>query len=258
VVAKDAARKAELNQQVYEMAEAVRIASLLLAPVMPASCTEILARLGETRTLGELRLDRDAVWSTSGERFIVRKDPMWPRIETGRPDQAFASEQASSMTEAVVGVRPAPRARQDVTGEKQEPAVMSDEHGARAPSGAAAEGQGAVPPATPRLSFDQFMKIELRVAKVVASEPVPKSKKLLKLEIDLGTERRTVVAGIAGAYAPETLVGRSVIVVANLEPATLMGVESNGMVLAASAADGRPILLTVDDVNAAPPGTKVT
>ena len=101
------------------------------------------------------------------------------------------------------------------------------------------------------------MTLDLRVARVAAAEPVPKSKKLLKLEVDLGTERRTIVAGIAGAYDPATLVGRTVVVVANLEPARLMGVESNGMVLAATADDGRPILLTVDDVAAAAPGMRV-
>jgi methionyl-tRNA synthetase len=107
------------------------------------------------------------------------------------------------------------------------------------------------------ISYEEFAKVELRVAKIVAAEPVPKSKKLLKLEVDLGSERRTLVAGIAGAYAPDALVGRTVIVVANLQPAKLMGVESNGMMLAASTDDGRPVLLTLDDVRAAPPGSKV-
>ena len=106
-----------------------------------------------------------------------------------------------------------------------------------------------------RISLDDFGKIELRVAEVVAAEPVPKSKKLLKLTVSLGgAEQRTLVAGIAEHYAPADLVGKKVVVVANLEPATLMGVESNGMVLAGSA-DGKLAILTLD--RDLPPGAKV-
>ncbi len=105
-----------------------------------------------------------------------------------------------------------------------------------------------------KIPMDDFMKVELRVAEVLAAERVPKSKKLLKLTVKVGDETRTVVAGIAEQYEPEPLVGRKVVIVANLQPATLMGVESNGMVLAASHA-GTVSLLTLDkDV---PPGSKV-
>ena len=106
-----------------------------------------------------------------------------------------------------------------------------------------------------RLSIDEFMKVELRVAKVLEAEAVPKSKKLIKLRIDVGTEQRTLVAGIAEAYTPEQLVGRTIVVVANLKPAKLMGIESNGMVLAASPEGGPPTLLSVDD--SIPAGTRV-
>ena len=101
------------------------------------------------------------------------------------------------------------------------------------------------------------MKVRLQVAKVLAAEAIPKSKKLLKVTVDDGAGERTLVAGIARAYAPETLVGRSVVIVANLEKAKLMGVESNGMILAATDPDGRPVLLGVDDPQAAPPGSRV-
>ena len=87
------------------------------------------------------------------------------------------------------------------------------------------------------------MSVELRVARVLSAERVPKSKKLMKLGIDLGSEQRTIVAGIAEAYEAEALVGRLIVVVANLQPATLMGIQSNGMVLAASTEAGKPILL---------------
>jgi methionyl-tRNA synthetase len=106
----------------------------------------------------------------------------------------------------------------------------------------------------PRITVDDFGKVELRVAEVVSAAPVPKSKKLLKLIVSLGSEERTLVAGIAEHYAPADLVGKKVVIVANLEPATLMGVESNGMVLAGSV-EGKLAVLTVD--RDLPPGAKV-
>jgi methionyl-tRNA synthetase len=106
-----------------------------------------------------------------------------------------------------------------------------------------------------RIAIDDFMKVELRVAKVLTAERVPKSNKLLKLHVDVGTEQRTLVAGIAEAYEPEAIVGRTVVIVFNLKPAKLMGIESNGMVLAASPDGGRPTLLGFDEPPA--PGTRV-
>jgi methionyl-tRNA synthetase len=106
----------------------------------------------------------------------------------------------------------------------------------------------------PRVSIDEFKRIDLQVAEVLAAEAVPKSKKLLKLTVRLAAETRTLVAGIAEHYRPEALVGRKVVVVANLEPATLMGVSSNGMVLAGSADDTLALLTLDRDL---PPGAKV-
>jgi methionyl-tRNA synthetase len=106
-----------------------------------------------------------------------------------------------------------------------------------------------------RIGIDDFMKIDLRVAKVLAAERVPNSKKLIKLRVDLGTEERTLVAGIAEAYEADALVGRHVTIVANLKPATLMGIESNGMVLAASPDGGKPTLVAFETPPA--PGTRV-
>ena len=100
------------------------------------------------------------------------------------------------------------------------------------------------------------MKVELRVARVIAAERVPKSKKLLKLNVDVGNgEERTIVAGIAESYEPDALVGRTIVVVFNLNPAKLMGIESKGMVLAASAEGGKPVL--IDPGQDATPGTRV-
>jgi methionyl-tRNA synthetase len=99
------------------------------------------------------------------------------------------------------------------------------------------------------------MKVELRTAKVLAAERVPNSRKLVKLSVDVGTEQRTLVAGIAEAYEPEALVGRTVVIVFNLKPAKLMGIESNGMVLAASPEGGKPTLVGFDQE--IPAGTRV-
>jgi len=114
----------------------------------------------------------------------------------------------------------------------------------------------AAPPADDRIAIEDFQRVRLRTATILAAERVPKSNKLMRLEVDLGDEKRQIVAGIAAQYAPEQLVGRNVVVVANLKPAKLMGVESNGMVLAASVGEaGAPVLLDVPtDV---PPGSKV-
>jgi methionyl-tRNA synthetase len=97
-------------------------------------------------------------------------------------------------------------------------------------------------PANEKISIDDFGKIELRVGLVKVAERVPKADKLLRLEIDIGTEVRQVLAGIAEAYAPETLIGRKVVIVANLAPRKLRGMESNGMIVAASLEGGRPVL----------------
>jgi methionyl-tRNA synthetase len=106
----------------------------------------------------------------------------------------------------------------------------------------------------PRISIDEFQKVDLRVAQVLTAEPVPKSKKLLKLRVSLGTEERTILAGIAEHYAPADLVGKKVVVVANLQPAKLMGIESQGMVLAGEGGQGLGVVMPDRDL---PPGAKV-
>ena len=93
-----------------------------------------------------------------------------------------------------------------------------------------------------KITIDDFAKIELRVAQIKVAEKVKGADKLLRLEVDLGTETRQIVAGIAEAYAPETLIGRKVVIVANLAPRKLRGLESNGMIVAASLEGGKPVL----------------
>jgi len=104
------------------------------------------------------------------------------------------------------------------------------------------------------ISFEEFQKIDLRVGKIVEAEKVEGADKLLKLKVDLGTEKRQLVAGIAKFYQPKDLIGREIVVVVNLEPKTLIGIESQGMLLAANI-EGKPVLLKPDEEF--PPGTKI-
>ena len=235
VVARDPARAAELDRQLYDVSEAVRLAAVLLAPVMPRSCAEVLARIGAAAPADALRLERDGTWQgpPGAERRLIKGPPLWPRIEAGQAAASGAARPARKEQGAMSASDAA--ARREPAPERQEPA-----------------------PERPRISFDQFTKMELRVGRVAAAEAVPKSRKLLRLEVEDGTGVRQIVAGLAKSHAPETLVGRSVVFIANLEPATLAGLESNGMVLAASGADGTPVLLTVDLPDQAPPGSTIS
>jgi len=104
------------------------------------------------------------------------------------------------------------------------------------------------------LSFEEFQKIDLRVARILSAEKIEESDKLLKLQIDLGEEKRQIVAGIAQFYEPEKLKGREIVVVVNLEPRILRGIESQGMLLAAD--DNGPVLLSLD--KEVPPGAKIS
>ena len=225
-LARDPANADRLSQVLFDVAESVRIAGIMLLPIMPKSAAEILRRVGETRPVETLRLDA-AAWQTDGERIIDKGTALWPRVEAA-DRSARVDEQKTSA--------PQP--------------VQSQTLPAPAPTAAP-----QAPAAGDRLTIDDFMKVELRTAKVLAAEKVANSRKLVKLSIDVGTEQRTLVAGIADAYEPEQLVGRTVVMVFNLKPAKLMGIESNGMVLAASPDGGKPVLVGFDQE--IPPGVRV-
>ncbi|MYI74679.1 MAG: methionine--tRNA ligase, partial [Acidobacteria bacterium] len=231
VVARDPARAAELDRQLFDVSEAVRLAAVLLAPVMPRSCVEVLERIGAPAAAGALRLDRDGVWQAQpgAERRLVKAPPLWPRLEPGKAPASAAAAQP---------VAAAPQAP------KEQPDMNAED----------ASGSQAAETESPRISIDEFAKIELRVGRVVAAEAVPKSRKLLRLDVEDGAGVRQIIAGLLKSHPPETLVGRRVVFIANLKPAKLAGLESNGMVLAAAAADGTPVLLTVDLPDQVPPG----
>ena len=235
VMARDEARADALTQVLFDVAEALRVAAVLLLPVMPRSAAEILRRVGETRPPEALRLG-DARWRRDGERVILKGEPLWPRAD------------------GTEGSAPAKGTQTHVRDRKQRSAHVEEmkvpETPAPQPAPAPAQAAG-----TDRISIDDFMKIDLRVARVLAAEKVPNSRKLVKLSIDAGTEQRTLVAGIAESYEPESLVGRTIVMVFNLKPAKLMGIESNGIVLAASPDGGKPTLVGFDQDVA--PGTRV-
>ena len=121
----------------------------------------------------------------------------------------------------------------------------------QSPAPAAAAPVAASPA---QITIDEFMKVQLKTAKVLTAERVPKSEKLLKLQVSLGSEQRQIVAGIGKKYEPETLIGKTIVIVANLKPAKLMGIESQGMVLAAGDSEVRGLMTLLEDVE---PGTKV-
>jgi methionyl-tRNA synthetase len=286
-LAKDPGQSARLDAVLFDVAEAIRVAAVLLLPIMPSSSAEILRRVGERTTPAGLRLDRDGRWRADGEREIVKGPALWPRVEVtaaaavsqarGMPATVAISPRVEETVAAVVGVAATAAAgsaqeQTETTGERstgpgggntsrgpreKEPSVKDESTAAAgAPAGAdAAPAAGAGAPQDSRIAIEDFMKVELRVAKVLAAEAVPKSKKLIRMTIDSGTEHRTIVAGIAEAYPPEQLVGRTIVIVANLKPARLMGIESNGMVLAASPEGGPPVLVMADDT--LPAGTRV-
>jgi methionyl-tRNA synthetase len=252
-LAKDLAHADRLSQVLYDSNEALRVAAMLLLPVMPGTCAEILRRVGETADASTLRWDHDVAWKAGGERSTIKAGAIWPRLEntdSPGPDGGPGERARIAVTtpDQPTPAQPTPAQPTPVTGA---PAAAAPASGTEAAPAASKEEAGGE-----RISIDDFMKIELRVARITAAERVPKSKKLVKLQVDVGTEQRTLVAGIADAYEPEALVGRTVVIVANLKPATLMGIESNGMVLAASPEGGKPQLIAIDGEPPAP-GSRV-
>jgi methionyl-tRNA synthetase len=235
-LAADPANESRLTQALFDAAEALRVAAVLLTPFMPGSASEILKRVGALSP-EPLLFDRDATWRNHGERVIAQKGPLWPRSESR--------------------VRPDARVRPQPGGLRSKETLVEQSTPPQPPTSPAVPtpSEPTSPSGSDRISIDDFMRVELRVAKVLDAERVPKSTKLLKLRVDVGIEQRTIVAGIAEAYAPEALVGRTVVVVFNLKPAKLMGIESNGMVLAASPDGGQPTLIGFDTQPA--PGTRV-
>jgi len=220
---KDEESRSRLATVLYTSAEALRIVTALAHPVMPDATAKIWAQMG----LGDIK-KFDLTQLQWGQLRLGTKlgevQPVFPRADKSAVERMQQMEDQSGAT----GVSPVqPR-------EARQPAAISTSQTAPAkPAGETPDG---------KISIDDFAKVELRVAQVKTAERVKGADKLLRLEVDLGTEVRQLVAGIAEAYEPETLIGRKVVIVANLAPRKLRGLESNGMIVAASPEGGKPVL----------------
>ncbi len=217
--------------------EAVRIVATGLLPMLPRAAAEVLAAVGTTAPPSSL--DALAWGGTPTGAPLPEPRPIFPRIDKA----AYLAGAAEPAAPERPAKQPRPARRPTENQEQGAPASPVAPGETTKPMTSPETSPETSPTTSSTISIDQFFAAELKVATVAAAEPVPKSSKLLKLTVDLGEEApRTVVAGIAQRYRPEELVGRQVVVVANLQPAKLMGVESQGMVLAASEG-GQPVLL---------------
>ena len=223
--------KRELGAVLWTAGQALRFVAVLAHPFIPESTQQLWLRLGQTGSVGDQRID-SLGWGMlgSGEK-VGKAEALFPRA-----DAKEISERIDAMENEI-----------------RNPAAVP---AAVASTPTAAPSAAAPAPAGGKITIDDFAKVELRVGQIKSAERIQGADKLLKLMVDIGDEVRQVLAGIAMGYAPEELVGRKVVLVANLAPRKMRGLESNGMLLAASAgADGKPVLCTfAEDI---PPGAKV-
>ncbi|WP_337740969.1 methionine--tRNA ligase [Allisonella histaminiformans] len=211
ILAKDEAKAPALQAVLYHICEGLRFVALMAEPVIPIGAEKIWNQLGLTGFADAGYAD--LTWGGIPDGTIVHKEaPIYPRIDLEEEAKKAAAIEAK----------------------------IKEEEAAKAP-----EVNPAIDPVKPEITFDDFGKIDLRVVKILTAEKVKKSRKLIKMTVSLGNEERTVVSGIAEHYKPEELIGKQVIFVANLKPAKLMGIESQGMILAASL-DGKLVVPTVD------------
>lgn len=214
ILAKDPAEAERLQAVMYNLAEALRIIAILIAPFVPVTAPKIYEQLGLGKP--ESFFMADAVWSKLATGTKVQKgEPLFPRIEVTEAGETVIAATKKTAAKAIKAEAPKAEAKKE------------------AKPAAAADGE---------ITIDDFAKIDLRVATVIAAERVPKTDKLIKLQVKIGDEERTIVSGIAQHYEPENLIGKNVIVIANLKPAKLRGIESRGMVLAASDGEGNLVL----------------
>jgi methionyl-tRNA synthetase len=240
---KDEESRARLATVLYTSAEALRIVTALAHPVMPVATAKIWTQMGlgdiQKFDLNKLQWGQLHLGTQLGEVQAV-----FPRADKSAIERMQKmEEQNASVGTASVGTSASPVRLSEA------PPVAAPVK----PEAARAKPAAAIPDG--KISIDDFAKVELRVAQVKTAERVKGADKLLRIEVDLGTEVRQLVAGIAEAYEPETLIGRKVVIVANLAPRKLRGLESNGMIVAASPEGGKPVLASfLEDV---PLGTRL-
>ncbi len=211
----DPGAQAQLDAALYTSAETVRLATALLYPVLPESTAKIWEQLGMTTPIEAVRLDSLGWGQLAGGQKIGQVAGVFPRID---------------LKEAVDKMR---QLEEEVTA--QQAKLLGKPAEPKPPEG--------VTTVAPPIAIDDFVKVDLRVGQVLSAEPVKGADKLLHLKVDIAeAEPRTIVAGIAEAYKPDQLIGRKVVIVANLNPRKLRGITSNGMIVAASLEGGKPVL----------------
>ena len=222
-LAKDEALRPRLQTVIRTLLEVNKIVAVLVSPFMPGTCEKMLERLGIVKKTADLRLAEDARWGTLEEGAQVSKgEALFPRVETAGKKAEKPGKTAGS--------------------QKQQPREMKKPE--------ATAGTAAIE-AVNTIDIDLFRQVDLRVGLIKQAEKIPQSEKLVKLIVDIGEERQ-IVAGIAKTHSPEDLVGKQVVLVANLKPAKLMGIESHGMILAVR--DGQGLKLVVPEAEVAPGG----
>jgi methionyl-tRNA synthetase len=210
-IATDPGKSEELEDVLYTAFETLRCICVLAHPVIPEATQKIWAQLGQAGKLESVRIDQLSWGGLKPGTQIGKLEAVFPRV-----DKKEASERIEAMEEEI-----------------RNPGSTQ-----LAPAAAAGAADAT------KISIEDFAKVEMRVGVVRSAEKVVGADKLLKVMVDIGDQVRQIVAGIATAYRPEELVGRKVVIVANLAPRKLRGVESNGMIVAASAPDGKPVLCT--------------
>ena len=207
--------QADLDATLYTAAEALRIATVLLSPVLPQSAPTIWKQLGMREPLESVRLATLAWGQLPPGQKIGAIAPVFPRIDAHEATEKMKELEARVTEEQNVLLGKSPKA----------------------------EAAIATPATSDRIAIDDFAKVDMRVGQVLSAEPVKGADKLLHLKVDIGEPQpRTIVAGIAEAYPPAQLIGRKVVIVANLQPRKLRGIESNGMIVAGSIEGGKPVL----------------
>lgn len=220
VLGKDEDRKAELNRVLYDLVESLRAISVMIEPFIPTTARRIWAQLNLMQNFDEIRISDIEGWGKTPVGIKINKpEQLFPRIEIEEEK---------------------PEVKKEV---KENKKAKKEEQ--KAPE-KAKENEDSM------IGIEDFSKIDLRVVEILSAEPVPKTDKLMKIQVSLGDEERTLVSGIAKFYKPEDLIGKHVVLVANLKPAKLRGVMSHGMLLAASKGDKLQIVETT-----MPVGSKV-